>query len=614
MPRAAVATPITDARIRAAITQQTVGEKLFPIIAGGHEDLAGLTAADLDEFFDYGDMRRFKAAIDGVTNDATAVSNWLDVGIRGTPLYFPGGTSLLTGWAQKNITAALKITAGPGAAFKGEAATSFINPAGGDIDIDGVQFDTWLQVIENAEADATVTDSLRVTNCEFRTMSATPISHECQLNKAWIRGNHFSALAPALNVKAYAIRIGTNTYANQDNWSQYVIAENTADGIHAIGTGDAAFCLVYGHRCSIFGNKIKDVDTANGECWGIYTKTRYSQVLGNSIEDLVTAGASLHAINIKGTDRGVVTSPNGYANIVSANVVKLDNDGNGIRIQCEDILCNGNFVENADKAIVVDQPSANTPENVVITGNHLLLSTTGALKYGVELSGAVSGVKIADNLIDGQGGTGHCVRLACTDHCSDIAIVNNTMKDASRGVSDNTTAGKVKTSVQVNGNQIVRMSGDAIAGKGIDGYQIRGNQFEAITGAYMLFDAGDVPTRLDIGDNGGMEFQTVDGTLTNAIIIRVPDEQAVLAELKAVAKESDSSDRAMYGTRGLWYRDAGGNATLQGAQEAIITTVESDATWPGATLGQTGASLVARVQGVAAQTINWSLDLNVKSL
>ena len=141
----------------------------------------------------------------GTTNMSAATSDWLDVGLQGVPLVVPSEEFLLSSWTQKNITADVKIVGLGNAKFTGTASSSFINPANGDVDIEGVHFDTWLQVIENSDADATTTDFLRIHKCKFTTLTGIPVSHGSNLNKAWITDNYFNNISPASNLKGDAL-------------------------------------------------------------------------------------------------------------------------------------------------------------------------------------------------------------------------------------------------------------------------------------------------------------------------------------------------------------------------------------------------------------------------
>jgi len=105
------------------------------------------------------------------------------------------------------------------------------------------------------------------------------------------------------------------------------------------------------------------------------------------------------------------------------------------------------------------------------------------------------------------------------------------------------------------------------------------------------------------GDDELFIVRTEDATVTTLGKITLDDESSYLVEAIVVGKKSDSTDRAAYIRRTLAFRDAGGNATLQGAVSAP-ETLESNVAWD-ATLDVSGNDVRIRVTGAAATTIDW---------
>lgn len=75
------------------ITQQFIGNIFYPISVA--ELAAGLTNADLNRIYFYGDVRRYRAALDGITVDTTALQNWAKV--PGAHTFPVAATALVNG-------------------------------------------------------------------------------------------------------------------------------------------------------------------------------------------------------------------------------------------------------------------------------------------------------------------------------------------------------------------------------------------------------------------------------------------------------------------------------------------------------------------------------------
>ena len=173
----------------------------------------------VDNRFYPGDPRRYGATMDGSTDDGGPIGRWIDVGLQGVPLFLPEGTALCTTWTQKSITADLTIISDAGV-LKGTASHEFLLPEGGDVRIRGVTFDTWLSVVENDAGDSGTTDYLEIKDCVFTNLSGDCISHIRPFNYVHITGNRFETCADIV------IRLGTDTYADQDKWQRMVITDN----------------------------------------------------------------------------------------------------------------------------------------------------------------------------------------------------------------------------------------------------------------------------------------------------------------------------------------------------------------------------------------------------
>jgi len=85
--------------------------------------------------------------------------------------------------------------------------------------------------------------------------------------------------------------------------------------------------------------------------------------------------------------------------------------------------------------------------------------------------------------------------------------------------------------------------------------------------------------------------------------VPIPDNTAVLMEMTAVGRRTDSPGRAGYVRRALIYREAGGDATIQGTLDSPLTR-EVDTAW-NARIVVSGASALIQVRGNTGQTVKW---------
>ncbi len=117
----------------------------------------------------------------------------------------------------------------------------------------------------------------------------------------------------------------------------------------------------------------------------------------------------------------------------------------------------------------------------------------------------------------------------------------------------------------------------------------------------------------DNNNPGDCTAQTTDATVSNARCrLQLETADVIWIEATAVAKES-TTNRAVYKVGALFY-ETGGSATQQGSDTALITAIESDATWGGLTFAAGGLEVRVEVQGVAATTIDWVITLDTTTI
>lgn len=105
---------------------------------------------------------------------------------------------------------------------------------------------------------------------------------------------------------------------------------------------------------------------------------------------------------------------------------------------------------------------------------------------------------------------------------------------------------------------------------------------------------------------------TTDATPTNAQVIPIPDTTAWLCEMKVLAQDSATPNRAGYIKYGLFYRIGAGTA-LQGGL-TIAYEVESDAAWNAIPAASGNNLAPAQVTGAAGKNINWDVDVSLSGM
>lgn len=120
-----------------------------------------------------------------------------------------------------------------------------------------------------------------------------------------------------------------------------------------------------------------------------------------------------------------------------------------------------------------------------------------------------------------------------------------------------------------------------------------------------------------LGENVGKrigEVTTTDATPTTALTIPITDETVTRITVRIITRDQagTSAQRAFYTVEALVYREAAGNATIQGAANQI-TVIESTAGMDG-TITVSGANALVTVTGIAATDLNWHVAAEVQEL
>jgi hypothetical protein len=390
---------------------------------------AGYTGADpqtvqtkLDQYIYPED---FGAVGDGVADDTVAVRAAMDAAVaNGLPLRLRmGATYLLSTWTVYTPAGRLSLTgeaisgATGNTTLRGPASTVVCLSPSTNFEIKNVVFDRWTSAISRSEVESGSFDYVVVEKCRFTNCTSNVIAIQKAIANYRIIDNEFENCTGTVGSTAYGILIGANTYANQDTWQDGWISRNRFKTMSANGTRSLAAVLAYGRRLTVSDNKIDGLaQSGTGEAWGIYTKSRYSQVYGNFVNNVTAAGSGDNVgINIKGTTRAVVSSPQGFSVAVWGNQVTnvgvVASSGAGIRAQTDDVLVTGNLVENCRNALVSDESAAY--RNVRIQSNLVRFASVVAGTIGIIMEGAGTNV-VADSNTVMNASTGALLRTGPT--------------------------------------------------------------------------------------------------------------------------------------------------------------------------------------------------------
>jgi len=548
-----------------------------------------------------GDIRRTGAVIDGVTDDTGADSDWIDVGLQGIELVHPGGNSLVSSWTEKDIASNIDIIGRADAKLTGTASAEFISPTGGNIEIEGLEFNTWNRVISNIFAASGTTDFMRVLKSKFGTLSDSTIDHERPINRAVVALNEF------IDVGDLVVRFGENTFANQLLRKNIQVLFNRFDNIDGIGTDSTSSCLIYGIDVDFIGNMVNDLDqTGTAEAWGMFSKVIYGIVAFNHINDVLAAGNSDNTgISLKGTARGTSATPNGIASTTLANFIRnigLSNvRGIGIRSQSDEQYIALNFIEDAGiRGIQFDGVNSNHCSSLF---NRIIFATaTGTI--GVSFAQAGTGLRsIGDEIVNAA--TGIQIATDALNDANDVVVADGLINATGSAIQTNPSTTNINgllisRNVVSTAAQGVQFNGGTL----VNNVRLLDNDFKGATTEI----GGTIPA--DIQIRHAFTAQTTNASATQAISLALPDEALFRVEAKIVGKSTDTTERCMYHKTALVFRDGAGSATIEGAVIDTSADVETTAGLNG-TITVNGNSVRVTVTGLAATTIDWKIAIDV---
>ena len=109
------------------------------------------------------------------------------------------------------------------------------------------------------------------------------------------------------------------------------------------------------------------------------------------------------------------------------------------------------------------------------------------------------------------------------------------------------------------------------------------------------------------GENVYNEGSTTDGNAYDLISVPVREDTSVAVKAMITARKSDGTVRASWRISALFYRNTGGDVTLEGNVQVIDAHIPDGCAYE-ATLAAntTNQSIVVRVTGTATHTVYWA--------
>lgn len=483
------------------------------------------------------------AAGDGITDDSAEFGAFMTTctasGVRG--VLAKDMTYYLPSWTASTLSGTLKLES-DGATIKGDGASDFAHGPMA-LDLTGITFDGWIDVMDYGSTggaiNATVAE-LSLDKCAFRNTTGTCFKWgspgaSAKLTKIDVTDCDFygggtravkAGFSMAMpfdsasiiktrfdNMSGRPVVLGGNVYASQDLFKRTSITRCAVDDINT-GASSCNGFLVYGREVDISYNWLSeltrdDADTDDGECEGIYTKARYYKIIGNI---MVNAGRREAFITVKGSARGVTSTPQGYDGEIAHNILFTDDINTvGLSIQNSEVNAHDNIYEGfARNAIEI-------PDNAVgnINVHHENIKNCHG-QYAVLCQATGDNIALEDLTIDTQDNAnayaGDCAAIYYNPATSqkNVSISRNKIKAISGATGSaydylffiSPTAGGVITNLRICDNQadtadcIIRVRNQAPVG-----FTMTGNQFTNISGTKATWSV--TPTSAVIRDNVG---------------------------------------------------------------------------------------------------------------
>lgn len=513
-----------------------------------------------------------------------------------------GGSRLLPGEYKVVSTTDISNTTlrgDVGAVIKSDINTEALKPFGRVV-IDSVEFNNFKRALFN-ENPADPAIQLRVTGCEFSGAPNYSIFLSVPSEKIVIDGNYFNQNEDQM------IRLGENVFASQDSYLAPTIINNTFVGTPATSVSSTAAALTYTVFGKMIGNHAEDIQGDPGaEVWGYYTKSRYGIIALNTLNGL-SNGSSPVGINLKGSERGETSSPNGYGTMALGNHVIGSNIGTGIQGEIESCAIIANLIENFPRG--VEQGSGPSSDSIIVANRFRGEATAGERAVSV---GSITGSRVMcsnntthnyENGINYSAGSSLTIDLILlTDN-----ITEGSTNAAGTGLNVETATDGNITNVLVSDTQIKTYL-DGMRIRGVDGGTLSNITFDDIGNslAPLRFDGSH---HLIARNFNRVTTTTTDTTVTPVFEIPIETNGTILTiKMRSVVKQgavgSSSTDEAVHTKECIAKRDGGTVSIIQSSTSDILGSGAAAST-AFIIFNVSGDNVQCSVRGDSATTYNW---------
>ncbi len=225
-----------------------------------------------------------------------------------------------------------------------------------------VGIDIGLHALGHANAD-TGFESLIVRDCEFSDGLWGIDVRLPTYRNVYLEANTFTDFVDR------GVNLGNTLYDPDENRAQIYIRNNTVKRVGAGSTIQPIGIIVHGNYCFLSENFVEDVNADGaGESAGLYTKCKYSKVLGNTVVNSSRSNtlAFNGAITIKGKERSETNGPFGYGAMVANNTIVFTDLSRprrvAVKIHADWVHVHGNINENESHATFHALPALPLPE------------------------------------------------------------------------------------------------------------------------------------------------------------------------------------------------------------------------------------------------------------